>query len=306
MSTALAAESSIMSFGWSDLMSYIRESQQSFHRQLADAIRAVQEGGIIAVWTLISLSFLYGVFHAAGPGHGKAIIGTYMASQESLARKGIYLSFASAFMQGAVAIVLIQAVTWIFDISRREAQGLNQYLELLSFLLIAAIGVFLIYRAYKSYILLNRTSIHDHTHDDHAHDHDHAKECSSCGHSHAITPRQLQHANSWKESFSLVASVGIRPCSGSLLVLIFAELIGLTWAGIGAVLAISLGTAITVSCLALMATYLRKTAMYLANKTANNMVSHLSILATFAGGLIITSIGISLFIDAKITDHPLF
>ena len=59
-----------------------------------------------AASTLVGLSFAYGVFHAAGPGHGKAVISSYMLANEVALRRGVMLSFVSAFLQAATAIVV--------------------------------------------------------------------------------------------------------------------------------------------------------------------------------------------------------
>lgn len=78
---------------------YIQAEQQRLHRALAGAIRTLKaEGSVTAAWALISLSFLYGVFHAAGPGHGKAVLSTYLVTQPTALKKSLALAAASSFM----------------------------------------------------------------------------------------------------------------------------------------------------------------------------------------------------------------
>ncbi len=317
--TAQAAEPGL----WTELVHYIRTQQQLFHRELAGALRAVQEGGTQAIWGMITLSFLYGVFHAAGPGHGKAVISTYLISRESKLKKGIALSFAAAFAQGLCAVILVEGVAIVLDMSFRQAQGLTPILEQVSFALIILIGLFLIKRAVGIFIQQRKQSHqhhnHDHSHDhydhdhhghkhDHGHEHhhDHDSTCSTCGHNHAVTADDLPENAGWKETLGVILSVGIRPCSGSVLILVFAEVLALRWAGITSVFAISLGTALTVSALAILAIYFRKTALALAARQENILVHHLSAGAILAGGLVITLLGTSLLIDSSLTDHPLF
>lgn len=285
---------------WTDFVHYIRSQQQSFHRELAGAIRAIQTGGLYAVWGMVSLSFLYGVFHAAGPGHGKAIISTYLVSRESKFKQGILLSFSAAFLQGVTAIFLVEIVAGLLSFTNRQVQGFTPYLEQLSFALITLIGLMLVKRAVTMFWRQRKAHHHDHHHQGH----DHA--CESCGHSHALSPDDLSDNTNWKEVLGLVFSVGIRPCSGSVLVLVFAELIALRWAGIASVFAISLGTAITVSFLAILAISFRRTALLIAAKQDGNLLKYLSQSAVLIGGLIITLLGISLFIDSSLTSHPLF
>jgi len=50
-----------------------------------------------------------------------------------------------------------------------------------------------------------------------------------------------------------VLTVGVRPCSGAILVLVFALAQGLFWAGIAATLLMGVGTAITVATIAVIA-----------------------------------------------------
>lgn len=309
---ALASDASY----WAQTVHFIRVQQQQFHRELAGAIRALQDGGIQAVWGMVTISFLYGIFHAAGPGHGKAIISTYLLSQESQLKRGIFLSFASAFVQGLSAVALVQGLVGLVGLSRSDAKDTVPLLEMLSFGLIAIIGLVLIKRAGLALYRKNKPAIaHNHGHDhdlhhhDHSHDHDHAHDdhtCSTCGHSHAPSAEMLDKNTSLRDTIAIIFSVGIRPCSGSVLVLIFAEIIGLSWAGIASVFAISFGTALTVSALAILAVYFRKSALYLAERQGGAMIQNLSLLAALCGGVIITGLGVSLLIEASASPHPLF
>ena len=77
---------------------WILHEQANFYRQLSSLIRAAKADGS-AAYTLLGISFLYGVFHAAGPGHGKAVISSYMIANDETWRRGIILSFASAILQ---------------------------------------------------------------------------------------------------------------------------------------------------------------------------------------------------------------
>jgi ABC-type nickel/cobalt efflux system permease component RcnA len=305
---ALANEASY----WSELIFYIRTQQQLFHREMASAIRAIQNGGIQAVWAMITISFMYGIFHAAGPGHGKAVIGTYLLSHESKLKKGIALSFAAAFVQGLSAVVLVEGLVGLLGLSRADAKEAVPLLEMVSFALISLIGLVLIKRAalalWKRHKAAATHHHHHavHTHDDAHHHHHETNVCATCGHSHAPDPTLLKPKSGVKDVIAIIFSVGIRPCSGSVLVLIFAELIGLRFAGIASVFAISLGTALTVSTLAFLAIYFRKVALYIAEKQSGSLLENLSLVAAIAGGGFIFAIGLSLLWQASQTSHPLF
>jgi ABC-type nickel/cobalt efflux system permease component RcnA len=80
-----------------------------------------------------------------------------------------------------------------------------------------------------------------HVHDEH------------CGHSHGPEPTQLSGPGGWRRGFGAVLTVGLRPCSGAILVLVFALAQGLFWAGVAATFVMGLGTAITVATIAVIA-----------------------------------------------------
>ena len=84
------------------VLGWIFAKQAEFYRQFSSLIRAAKADGT-AAWSLFALSFLYGVFHAAGPGHGKAVISSYMVANEETWTRGVVLSFASALLQALVA-----------------------------------------------------------------------------------------------------------------------------------------------------------------------------------------------------------
>ncbi len=302
---------------------YIQTQQSAYFRELADGLKALKDGGMAALYGMISLSFFYGIFHAAGPGHGKAVIGTYLLSNEAALKRGIALAFLAALMQGITALVLVLGAVHLLGWTRRQAADAVPYLELASYGLIAILGVLLMKRAITSGLRFYRLSqtdktllsaaahtqghSHDHAHDhDHTHGHDHAHDaCPDCGHNHAPDPALLSGKMRLRDTASIILSIGIRPCTGSLLVLIFAESLGLRWAGIFSVLAISLGTAMTVSALAFLAVHFRKAARKLSAKQESPLLRYAAFGVTFAGGLFITALGVLLFISTQSSGHPL-
>jgi ABC-type nickel/cobalt efflux system permease component RcnA len=109
---------------WSaDLGTIIQEAQRDLHGRLATAIRAVQDNRALALWNLVVLGFLYGIFHAAGPGHGKFVISTYVATTESGVRRGITLTLASSFLQGLTAIVVVEGAVRVLGLALRDARA---------------------------------------------------------------------------------------------------------------------------------------------------------------------------------------
>lgn len=277
------AETAVPSTGlFAGLMNWVNMQQQQFYRALTGALKAMREDGS-RLWVLVGLSFAYGVFHAAGPGHGKAVISSYMLANEVALKRGVMLSFVSAFLQAVVAIVLMTLVFLVLRGTSVKMTDATWFLEITSYVLITLFGAWLLWQkaaprlrglfgANPAYSLSaahahghshhvhdhhGHSHAHSHAHDDHGHDHHHhgpGEVCPTCGHSHAPDPAMLSGDRfSWKTAWSAVAAVGMRPCSGALIVLTFAFLNGLYAGGILSVLAMAVGTAITVSLLATMA-----------------------------------------------------
>ena len=231
---------------------------------MSSTIRAAKSDGI-AVWTLLAISFAYGIFHAAGPGHGKAVISSYLVANQETARRGIVLSFASALMQSLVAVVIVGICAWLLNATAKTMCGAEKAIEIASYALIAAFGARLVWTKGGGFIraLQARQPApaiagaphhhhgHDHRHHDHVHD-DHVHD-EHCGHSHGPEPSELAGPGGWRRGFGAIFAVGIRPCSGAILVLVFALAQGLFWAGIAATFVMGLGTAITVATIAVIA-----------------------------------------------------
>lgn len=282
------------------IVGWLLAKQSEFYRQMSATIRAAKTDGS-AVWALLGISFAYGVFHAAGPGHGKAVISSYLVANEETARRGIVLSFASALMQALVAIAIVGVGALLLNATAKTMCSAERVIEIASYGLIAAFGARLVWNkgrgfirslgAYRSAPQLIpamahahshvHNHAHDHNHHDHSHDHGHGHDHSHarvahhdhahrehdhhahdhaghvhdehCGHSHGPEPSALAGPGGWSRGLSAILTVGIRPCSGAILVLVFALAQDLFWAGVAATLLMGLGTAITVSTIAIIA-----------------------------------------------------
>ena len=259
--------------------------QRDLHRDLAQAVRLTAQGDNWAGWILIATSFVYGVFHAVGPGHGKVVISTYLATQDRSIKSALLLTNLAALMQGAVALAVVAVALWVLQQTARAAQEWTGQLEIFSFACITGIGVYLAYRGARKWF--TRNSGHH----------------QGCGHHHH------HHGPADQAGFwSTLVATGIRPCSGGILVLILAVSLGLWWHGALAVLAMSIGTGITVSILAVLVVTARGRAMELAatlTRTETHLAALSSLLA-FVGGVLLIAFGISLIDGALATaEHPL-
>jgi nickel/cobalt transporter (NicO) family protein len=279
------------------IVGWLLTKQSEFYREMSSTIRAAKADGS-AVWTLLAISFAHGIFHAAGPGHGKTVISSYLVANEETARRGIALSFVSAMMQSLIAVLIVGIGAWLLNVTAKTMCGAERVIEIASYTLIAAFGVRLVWSKGAGFIRALRSSYgrsgpqltpalahaaalhhahghhaHDHGHHHHGHapahatvvcervpehgnaahhDHRHVHD-EHCGHSHGPEPMQLAGPGGWRRGFSAVLTVGIRPCSGAILVLVFALAQGLFWAGVAATFVMGLGTAITVATIAVIA-----------------------------------------------------
>ena len=242
--------------------------QSIFYRGLTQALSDIKANGW-AVWLLLALSFAYGVFHAAGPGHGKAVISAYMISSGETAKRGVALSFMAAFVQALSAVAIVGVAAVIFRVTAVTMTRATDWFEVLSYALVALVGAWLLWSKtfggghHHHHHHVGAADHHpdDHDHDDHDH-HDHE-------HEHAPAVARVSGATrSWGETlsgaWSAVLAVGVRPCSGAIIVLVFALSQGLFLAGVAATFVMALGTGLTVAALAVLAVTARGVAVRLS------------------------------------------
>lgn len=331
------------------LIQWVNVQQKSFYLAMTGALKAMRDDPWQAS-ILVGLSFLYGVFHAAGPGHGKAVISSYMLANETTLRRGVLLSFASSMLQALTAIIVVGAAWLVLRGTSVSMTDAARYMEIASYVLIIVFGLWLLKRKLPGFLAPRVSHFvsqphnhaahahshshdhhhhhdhgcgpdcgHDHSHDHHDHSHhDHAHShaashhaevhghehhshgagevCSTCGHSHAPDPSQLEGDFNWKTAWSAIVAVGLRPCSGALIVLTFALLNGLVLGGVLSVFAMALGTFITVATLATLAVTAKNVAVRLAGGGA--LSSRVQSGIEVAGALFVVLVGVLLLTAA--------
>ncbi|MCY0096632.1 nickel/cobalt transporter [Hoeflea ulvae] len=307
-------------FGGS-FLNWINQQQQAFYRLLTGSLKAMRTDPW-QMWGLVGLSFLYGVFHAAGPGHGKAVISSYMLANEVALKRGVVLALLSSMLQALTAITVVGVAYYLLrglSVSMTQA---THFMEVASYALIAAFGLWLLSRKLLSlrrvqpalvaaglpqHLHVDHDHDHDHHHDHHhhaahhhhAHDHGHdhhthaeGEVCASCGHAHLPDPGLISGKDfSLREAWGAVVAVGLRPCSGALIVLTFSMLNGLWLAGIVSAFAMAIGTAITVSAPATLAVMAKGAAVRLAGA---NMGGHVGTFIEIAGAAMVFALGMLL------------
>jgi len=295
-------------FGW------VLRTQQSMQRELATGVKSLKgDNAFAGAVMLAALSFLYGVVHAIGPGHGKMVISSYVVANEETVRRGVVISFIAAGLQALTAVALVGILAFALNASGLQINAWSNQLEMVSYALIALVGAWLlatqliaIFRRWQGRRAIEAHASHaghDHSHgehdhhhhhghaDHHDHDHDH-EEGEACR--HIVDARELAGPFSWRKVLAVVFSVGIRPCTGAILVLIFALTQGVFWAGVAATFAMAIGTAITVALLATLALGSRELALKLGGRSGA-FADTVWTICTLGGSTLILLFGATLF-----------
>jgi nickel/cobalt exporter len=333
----------------SGVFAWILAKQAEINRRLAAAVRDIKTGDpLFATLVLAALSFAYGVLHAAGPGHGKAVIASYVLANEQTVRRGIALSFLAALFQGLSALIIVGILVLVLRSTSLTMKATEGWLETISWGMVAAIGAWLLYTQIKDLMAqraLRATGEHahhdhghdhahhhaphrevaletaghghrhaphdhhhghrhdhgDHAHTHHTHDHVHLPDGSCCGHAHMPDPSELQGPWSWRRALAIAVAVGIRPCTGAILVLVFSIGQGLMWAGVFATFAMAIGTAITVSVLAALAVGSRELALRIGGGRSSTWGAYVRTAAGLGSAALILGLGLVLMIGSFYT-----
>ncbi len=285
---------------WSAAIRWVLDQQRALHRELAAAIRSLRaDHGVAAGAGLILSGFTYGVFHAAGPGHGKAVLASYLATHPERFRRGIAMAAASALCQGLTAVVLVYGLVFGAGWLLRDTSFAVTWSERLGYGLLVLLGSYLVARSVGTATggWGSGAAI--------PYDHDrHKATAYGCGHRHGPSADEITRADSVWAAAAVVLAVGLRPCSGAILVLAVAKASDLAWAGVAAVAAMSLGTALTVAALAFITVGTRTTAAAILSSRGGAWRLATDV-AAIAGGALIALIGGSLLLASFGPAHPL-
>ena len=127
------------------LTGWLMAQQSSLTHLIAGKVHALQ-GQPSAAWGLVGLGLAYGVVHAAGPGHGKAVLASYMLANETSLKRGAAMALMAALLQALIAIVLVGAAGFVFRATASQINQAADWIDLASYCSIAAIGAWLVWR----------------------------------------------------------------------------------------------------------------------------------------------------------------
>lgn len=250
----------------------VTEWQRSFNVQLSASLNAINQNRQQAGFSLLLISFLYGIFHAVGPGHGKFILTSYLALEQAKLRQAVSLSLWSALVQGLVAVGLVSVIVVLLTLSRSYFNTTLQWIERGSFALMIAFGLYwggLALKQLKSRQSLPKLQkIRAMTPAETpfravAMPHRHSEQCG-CGHQHLPSGAQMQQAHSWQARLLIILSIGCRPCTGAILVLFLAYTLDLYAWGVLSAFAMAIGTGLTLSLFAWLVLFARHRAIGLS------------------------------------------
>lgn len=249
--------------------------QKTFNSELSGSLNAIHSNPQQAGLTLILVSFLYGIFHAVGPGHGKFILTSYLSFEQTKLPQAVKISLVSALLQGLVAVGLVSMIVVAFTLSRTYFNLTLQWVERSSFAIMVLLGLYWCYQGWQSLrvsrqptFAIRRISsvglqknakilplvFPNHQHDEHC----------GCGHKHLPSSQQMQTAHDWKAQAMLILSIGARPCSGAILVLFLAYPLDLYLWGVASALVMAVGTGLTLSAFASLVLLARHQAVKLS------------------------------------------
>lgn len=273
---------------WPQILVTSIQAQKQLYGQFSALLSAAKQHDVIAGVVLIGVSFLYGLLHSLGPGHGKVIMSTYVATHPTKVKLSLTLTLISALLQALVAILLVSVLLLVFSASMKVINYTATQFIQLSFFAILLLGLGIVWRNIRLLQQDLKAQKHKHTH---------THNCS-CGHSHSADASQVNAAASLREYVGVILSIGLRPCSGAIMVLLFASMLDIYWLGMLSAVAMAFGTALTTSIIALMTISGKKILSVYSQKhrdTKQSMAGFYShMLAIFGGVILVIMAGILL------------
>jgi len=278
----------LAAFFWLDgprlLAAEAAAAQRAAQTAMAGALRALKAGEPAALATLVALAFGYGVAHAAGPGHGKLVIGAYGIAGRVRPVRLAGVALAASLAQATVAVVLVYAGVLVFDLTRAQLGAMaDRWMMQASAVAIGAIGLWLALRGLRRLWRLRSAAGHDHGH----------VHGPGCGHAHGPDPAAVARAASPRELAAVVAAVAIRPCTGALFLLVLTWRMGIDAAGIAGAYAMGLGTAVVTVAAALAAATLREGALVALDR-GEGALARILPLAELAAGLAVAALALAM------------
>lgn len=278
---------------WSQVMVQSIVWQRDVNQQMSGLLKAVAANPTRAGGSLLLFSFIYGVLHALGPGHGKIVITTagdasFEAEVEHRADAGLVLITGAGGDRsgrcGADGTATARPATAYEQFMAGERQLCAGW----------RVGGFTVLAGVKKLRTLLRRPTFTAFTPHHVHD-----ERCGCGHQHVPNPEQLQSGDDWRARLMIILSMGMRPCSGAIMVLLFSKVVGVFGWGMASALAMAAGTSLTITSLALLVHSFRRLAVKLSGNRAPVLWRQMArTTLALAGGAILVVAAVVMWVSA--------
>ena len=223
--------------GMAAVIRWSARQQREFNHAVAVRLRQTGRDGSWADWSgVMALCFLYGALHAVGPGHGKTVVAAFLLARPGRVRLGVALGLGIPLAQGATAILAAGGLGLAFGVAGLEISGRTSLLEAISYGLILAIGVALLWQVVRSG----------------------GGNAARCGCHHHAGPDETDHGQH-ALPLGLGLAAGMVPCPSAVILMLFAVANGAFGLGVQATLALSLGMGLTVAAVGVLSTLARRT-----------------------------------------------
>ena len=317
---------------WPSLIISGMHWQKEINGQLSDLLYDAQTNSLSAGLSLTGLSFIYGILHSLGPGHGKLIVSTYIATHPTKVKISLTLTILSALLQAIVAIALVSALLVIFNSSMHEVNSEANRFVTLSFYAVVILGLVIVWRnlhtlwkafPFRQQQTIKINAIKPMRVDSKAstsltEEHPDSDTCGR-GHKHFADAEVINSASSFKEYLVIILSIGIRPCTGAIMVLLFANMVDMYWLGVVGAFVMAIGTALTTSIIAIMTITGRQLVRRYINGNKQQVTRHsndnentanklrlASPLVRLTGGLVLILMGVILLSSQAVGMSPVF
>ncbi|MGG4610132.1 nickel/cobalt transporter [Providencia sp. Me31A] len=276
--------------------------QKQLNQGLSYLLQETSSRPFYAGTLLVAASFAYGFLHALGPGHGKLIITTYIATQATHLKQSVFISLLASLLQGVVAITLVSLVLILFQLSTKHLNQASLYAEQVSYLFVILLGSFLCFTALRHSWLISRSKqltapvikriqpLNQQVKLIAKPNSQIPQSLCGCGHQHVVSSVQIE--SSLKSKLLIILSMGARPCSGAILVLLFSYVVDVYLWGIIAALVMFVGTALTICLIAIFVHVMRDNAIRLSHLKGKTLSPYWGITLKIFAGIIFILIGV--------------
>jgi nickel/cobalt transporter (NicO) family protein len=257
------------------LLGRVNAAQRQLNQALSRELRRLRQGEILGPALGVAwIAFLYGVLHAIGPGHGKLVISSLFLAREARLGTAVAVSAAVSLLQTVSAVVIVSVVTLALGRSGFDVLRDSRHIELVSYGLIAAIGLIMLVAAIRE--------LWGHRHGDGV--------ASGDAPDRAGQPRG-------RISGGLVLATGLTPCASAVIILLFALGQGVFLVGIAASLVMAVGMGLTVSLVGILAVLTRRGTVRAASGS-HGVAPWVKGLLGVLGAAAIACLGLVLFLGA--------